>query len=384
MTPASEPRTLRVAILGVGLIGGSLGMALRSAAGNRSDADSTNAGSTNADKLVVVGLDEPDVLQRAIELGAIDKRAANPKHAVQDADVVFLAAPLSANVRLLSEIAPHLQPGAVVTDMGSVKTPIKHEAADRLPDSVTFVGGHPMAGSEKSGIGAANAFLFENATYVLCPGGADVPTALVRLIQSIGARILVLDADQHDRIAATTSHLPQLLAVALSGYAAHENEADDNVHRLAAGGFRDMTRVADSSFDLWAQILAANHGPVLDALAGFSADLQRLRNRLAAEEYKDVRSRFDNARTFRESVPKSTKGFLRPLADVFVSAADRPGALNSITRVLFENDLNIKDIELLKLREGTGGTFRIGFDSDAEAERAIAVLVSDGHTAHTL
>jgi prephenate dehydrogenase len=376
-------QNLQISVLGVGLVGGSLGMAIRNIRSTNADAD------TGRCPYKVVGFDSVGVLERAIARGAIDQGAQTPGDAVRDADIVVLAAPLAANLGLMRQIKDHVKPGAIITDVGSVKVAIEDEAKRSLPDHVVFIGGHPMAGSERQGVESADPFLFENATYVLCPPDPFTyhPSQigpLISLLQLVGARILMLPSRKHDRIAATTSHVPQLVAVALAGYAATENELDENVHRLAAGGFRDMTRIASSPFGLWKEILSANHGAVLEALAGFSAQLLRVRNRLVEERFDDLQETFDQARVFRESVPKSTKGFLRPLSDVYISAADRPGALHSITRVLFENDLNIKDIELLKLREGTGGTFRVGFDSDIDASRAVDVLIADGHRAHIL
>lgn len=373
------PTPVRVAILGVGLIGGSLGLAIR-------DPDRT---SRVSGRHTVVGFDDRETMQRAMELGAIDVGSQSAPDAVAEADIVFLAAPISANLSLMTEIADALSETAIVTDVSSVKVASEAHAADVLPETVAYIGGHPMAGSEKTGVEHADRYLFENATYVLCPPlpARHHPSRfepLIQLLRDLGARLLMMPSAQHDRIAATISHLPQLLAVALSGFAATENEADDRVHKLAAGGFRDMTRIASSPFDLWNEILLANHGPVLDALAGFSAQFQRIRNRLIEEGMQELRAEFDAARSFRESVPLSSKGFLRPLSDVYIGAADRPGALHSITTVLYTNHLNIKDIELLKLREGTGGTFRVGFDTDGDADRAVEVLLKDGHRAHRL
>lgn len=364
----------RIAILGVGLIGGSLGLAWKK---ERPDLD-------------IVGFDDPAVLERAAARGAIDVKAASPVAAVEDADLVVLATPIRSILRLLEAIAPALKPGAVVTDVGSVKRPIMAHAAEVLPAQNPFVGGHPMAGSERGGIESADAFLFENATYVLCPpapageAGLAAFEPLLALVRSTGARLLVLDAERHDEIAATVSHLPQLLAVTLMNVAAERNAADDAFLRLAAGGFRDMTRIASSPFEPWHDILLANGGPILDALAGFATALQRVRNRLAEDDLEALGEAFERARSTRDTIPKNTKGFLQPLADVYVYAEDRPGELLSIARVLAEAEINIKDIELLKIREGTGGAFRMGFSGEETADRARDALQRAGYTAYRL
>lgn len=361
-----------IAIIGVGLIGGSLGIAWKK---RRSD-------------VRIVGFDHPRVLTTAVKRGAIDAGASSAADAVREADIIVLAAPLRVIVSTLDDIAPHLKPGAVVTDVGSVKRPVVDHALDVLPGHVRFIGGHPMAGSERRGVEHADALLFENATYVLCPADGmalqDEQPAFVQLIRSTGARLLMLDADRHDAIAATVSHLPQFLAVALMNYAADRNASDDAFLQLAAGGFRDMTRIASSPFDVWRDIFTANGGPVLDALAGFIALLQRLRTRMANDDFPALEEAFETARSARDSIPRDTKGFLHPLADVYVYAEDRPGELLSIARILHDASLNIKDIELLKIREGTGGAFRIGFSNPNVAEAAVEALTSARYTAYRL
>jgi len=363
----------RIAIIGVGLIGGSLGLVWKK---QRRD-------------LHVTGFDNAHVLKSAQLRGAIDEQAATLEDAVADADLVVLATPLRSIVTSLESIGPHLKDGAIVTDVGSVKGPVLAHAAAVLPEHVVFVGGHPMAGSERYGIEHADAFLFENATYVLClpcdaAGFTERHPRFIELLQATGARLLVLDPERHDAIAATISHLPQLLAITLMNYAAERNNDDDSFLKLAAGGFRDMTRIAASPFSVWRDILLANTGPILDVLAGFVSELQRLRNRIGAEELDDIESVFQSAWSSRESIPRDTKGFLHPLADVYVYAEDRPGELLTITRILHEESLNIKDIELLKIREGTGGAFRIGFSDSDSAENAVASLTNTGFTAYRL
>lgn len=366
----------RVALIGLGLIGGSLGLAWKK---SRPD-------------LHITGFDAPEVLETAVRRGAIDK--AYPEDlatSVREADVVILAVPITSILSLMRDVAPHLKPGAIVTDVGSVKAPIVRHAQEVLPQGITFIGGHPMAGAERGGIDNADPFLFESATYVLCPSHGNAPASLqsdhpdfVDLIRQTGARLLALEPERHDRIASVVSHLPQLLAVTLMNLAAEHNAADDAFLRLAAGGFRDMTRIASSPFDIWRDILIANEGYILDALGGFATALQKMRNRLIEEDLGSLRDRFDAARTLRDTIPKNTKGFLYPLADAYVYAEDRPGELLAITRTLVEAGINIKDIELLKIREGTGGAFRLSFSDEPAADAAVAALRAAGFTAYRL
>ena len=351
----------RIAIIGTGLIGGSLGLALKRA----------------RPELHIVGADAPDVLARAIIAGAIDDGEDVIEEAVRDADLIVIATPLSASLGVLKQVAGSARPGSVITDVGSVKWPIVDLAREIVPAELTFVGGHPMAGAAAGGIEHADPMLFENAVYALCPPGGELPDAFkptLELLEAIGARILVIDPDAHDRAAAAVSHLPQLMAVLLV-QTAHEAGGDaDLVRTLGAGGFRDMTRIAESSFDIWQGILAANHGHVLDTLAGMSAAIQRLRNRLIEEDYDEIRQVFDAAAERRRAIPRDMRGFLHPLHNIIVQAEDKPGVLQRLTTTLGESDINIKDIELLKIREGTGGAFRLGFQLHEEADAAIQLL----------
>jgi prephenate dehydrogenase len=367
------PHPLRtVAIIGTGLIGGSLGLALRA---RRPD-------------LRIVGYDEAsEEARRAEEGGAIHTAIPSLAEAVADADLVVLAPPLAAALQLLEALPPLLRPGTLVTDVGSVKRPIVDHARRVLPSGIPFCGGHPMAGAERGGVAHADALLFENATWVLCPPDAlagdegafrETFAPLIGVVEATGARPLLLDAERHDRVAAAVSHLPQLLSVALVNEAAQTDEA---ARVLAAGGFRDMTRIASSPFALWHEILTANHGPVLDVLARFADRLQRLRYAVAAEDWDALTEAFGAARATRDTIPPRTKGFLRPLAEITVRAEDTPGALLGITRALAEAGVNVKDIELLRVREGADGVFRLGFEDEPDVERALAALAEAGFDA---
>ena len=365
----------RVAIIGVGLIGGSLGLVWKK----------------QAPDVRIAGFDEPATLERAMEIGALDEAAASVEEAVSGADVIVLATPVQAVFRLLEQIAPHVRPGAMVTDTGSVKGPVAACAAQALPSNVSFVGGHPMAGSERRGIDQADELLFESAAWVLCPPDGMDAAALERehdsflaLVEATGARVLMLPPSRHDRIAAFVSHLPQLLAVALMNHVAGENGEDEAFLQLAAGGFRDMTRIASSPFDVWSDIMSTNDARILEALDSFAARMETLRGEIARGDLQTVQERFREARSTRETIPRNTKGFLHPLADVYVYAKDDPGELFSITKILYEASLNIGDIELLKIREGTGGAFRMGFAEDASATAAARTLNQAGYTAWRL
>ena len=355
---------MKIAIIGLGVIGGSLGLAFKQ----------------NNPRSTIVGFDSPAVVRRAKRRKAIDTYAPTLRNAVADAEIVFVCTPVQSILKLLPEISRFIPPQTIVTDVGSVKSVIQSCAEKYFFSHGIFIGGHPMAGSEGSGIEYADGLLFQNAVYVLCPfrksGKRILP--LVNLLKSIGARILTMDAREHDRVAAAISHLPQLIAVSLMDQTARKNMRNPAFLQLAAGGFRDMTRIASSPFHVWKDILSNNRGEARQALGEFEKLLRQFRKELLQSSLSDVSRRFIRAKSFRDSIPKNSKGFLHSLHDLFVWVDDKPGTLAKMTAALFRSGININDIELLKVREGQGGTFRLSFESADTARDASRVLRSEG------
>lgn len=237
-----------------------------------------------------------------------------------------------------------------------------------------------MAGVELSGVDAAHPLLFENAVYVLSPMKSN-PAGMLRqfadFLKELGARVVLLDPKTHDEVASVVSHLPQLTAVALTNVAGKEHRSGRRHLRLAAGGFRDLTRIASSRPEMWKDILEFNRDEIDKSVVLMIRELQRYRTYLRKRS-KDLPEKFRLARKIRDSIPKSMKGFLHPLAELYVFVKDKPGMMAKMTSVLAKADINIKDIELVKVREGRGGTFRLAFESKEISARAIVILKRSG------
>lgn len=357
----------KITIVGVGLIGGSLGLAIKQCYPGIS----------------VIGVDrEESVIRRAQERGAIDQGYTDLASGVRDADLIFLATPVRVILQLLPALRSSIAPHALVTDVGSTKARICTIAEEVLPRR--FIGGHPMTGSERQGIEAADPLLFENALYVLTPVSVS-PERLERLrefLEGIGARLLFLEPERHDRIVAYVSHLPQLLAVALTHTVAQQNRQDALYATLAAGGFRDMTRIAASPYEIWHDIIYENALHIERALGDLMEQLNVLKEHVQAHAPAGLASRFRQAADFRNAIPRTSKGFLKPLHRVAVSAPDRPGVLAHFATAIAHAGINIKDIELLKVRENVGGTFHLYFESIKDAERATHILCAAGYQSH--
>ncbi len=261
----------RIAIVGLGLVGGSWALALKR---RRIRAER-------------VGCDRPSVLKRAVARGAIDRGAMSLAVAVRDADLVILATPVGTILRQLAELKAWVSPQALVTDVGSTKRRICERARAALRTGPLFLGGHPLAGRECSGFEHAEASLFDGATYVLSPlEPSDLRDprvkAFQRLIRGIGARPYIADPAAHDRAVAFLSHLPQLVSTGLASLAVEKSASGGLPLELAASGFRDMTRLAGSPYSLWRDICRTNIQNIEVALDGLISELKAMRRHLTA------------------------------------------------------------------------------------------------------
>jgi prephenate dehydrogenase len=281
----TEPPFRRVAIAGVGLLGGSLGAALRRAFPG----------------VHVRGIGRSGArLELAVARGAVDDFRLEGAGGLADRDLVVLATPIEQILARLDSLGPDLAPGAVVTDLGSTKRAICARAAAALPSSVTFVGGHPLAGKEVTGVEHSDPDLFAGAPWVLCPaeqpaeaGAAPELDRLRAVVEAVGARPIVCAPAAHDAAVGWISHLPQLLSTTLAGTLPDSGIPLDELLDLAGSGFRDMVRLAGSSFDVWRGILETNADEVDRALAAVVAQLEETRRDLRAG---GLEARFDRAR----------------------------------------------------------------------------------------
>lgn len=275
------------AIIGLGLIGGSLGLALR-----RQGLVGT-----------VVGYDQdPVTCQIAKDRGAVDEILSGLP-GIATADLVVLCTPVSTTLALLPGVARYAVPRSLIIDTGSTKTGIMQQAAHHFPpgDPRTFIGGHPLAGSEKNGINAARPDLFQQAVFALVPTGGEssVPAPMLKLLEAIGCRPVLLEAAEHDRAVALISHLPHLVASCLAATAQTGGEKE-LLHSLAAGGWRDTTRVARGRCDLWADILLSNTDYLLPALNILQQQLVTVKKMLLQRKKQPLQNYLEQAKTFLE------------------------------------------------------------------------------------
>jgi len=277
----------RVTIVGLGLMGGSLGLALMDDEACREVTGVARRGET---------------LRRATERGAIHWGTLDLVEGVKEADLVILATPVRTIIDLLGRIGPHLKEGAIVMDLGSTKTAVARAMA-ALPSGLQPVGGHPMCGRERAGIEAAEPDLYRGATFVLTPLERTSGKALSLaqdLVEAVGARPLILDPETHDSLVATTSHLPYLLAVALMDTLGEVGARDRRVYRLAASGFRDTSRLASSEVTMMLDILLTNGSQICQKADLFCRSLALLLSALQDEDEEILRQILAGAKRQRE------------------------------------------------------------------------------------
>lgn len=351
----------KLAIIGLGLIGASLAKSIKN----------------NLPKIKIAGFDYPEVLDTAIKEKTIDERLPNYESAL-DFDIIFLALPIEQSLKVFEELSPQLKVGQTISDLCSVKGIFSDKWA-KINSKGEYIGVHPMAGKEKGGYENSDSLLFENATFIISKQSENYSSLhdYTSLIKSIGARITFLDPHLHDEIVSKVSHLPQLLAILLVNQASTNKKGIQFID-FAAGGFRDMTRIASSDFNIWKSILKYNKLEILNSLNSFQNDLDEVKKLIAGDKSDSLGNLFDKARLMRDETPINSKGFLDPLFDITVFMKDEPGMISKISTILFVNHINIKDIELLKIREGTGGNFKLYFDSKSTAEKAKIVLEGIG------
>lgn len=287
----SEPLFRRLAILGAGLIGGSIARAARERGGVAAE---------------VVAGDKPDIVARVRELGFADRAESDLAEAVRGADAVVLAVPVGAVREVMARIAPALAPGAIVTDTGSTKGSVIRDAVPLLPQGVHFIPGHPMAGTEFSGPDAGFSTLFEGRYVILTPTPDADPAAAARVEEMwrrLGAEVERMDAATHDKVVAIVSHLPHLIAFTICGTADDlAEESRESVLKFAASGFRDFTRIAASDVDMWRDVFLNNREAVLEMLARFTEDAQAFGRAIRWGEEGFIEDRIRRGRKVRRGL----------------------------------------------------------------------------------
>lgn len=351
----------KIGFIGLGLIGGSIAKAIKK----------------KYPTVTMLAYDaNKSMLTASLEEGIIDEEACNINEAFSDCDMIFLCAPVSVNNENLKLLKPYLNSDTLVTDVGSVKTPI-HETAQALGLTSQFIGGHPMAGSEKSGFTNANAMILENAYYILTPS-EDVPDALVQaykeLVLAMNAIPLILTCKEHDYVTAAISHVPHLVAAALVNLVHDNDTASETMKQVAAGGFKDITRIASSSPEMWEAICMANSSNIVTLLDDYIAKLQTIRDALHVKQEGFTRQLFTESKEYRDSFVDQPRGPIKKVFSCYVDIPDESGSLAMTAMFLAKHDISIKNIGIIHNREFEEGVLQVEFYEQKALDDAVKLL----------
>jgi prephenate dehydrogenase len=359
----------------LGLIGGSVARAIR-----EKQPEATiiayNRSAASLDEAVTDGVVNKAVYQSDLDNGGIKEFAV--------CDYIFLCAPVQKNEEFLEMLKPVISSTCIVTDVGSVKTGI-HMAAKRLDMEKNFIGAHPMAGSERVGYSNSKSSILQNAYYILTPT-ETVPAEKVQeykeLIENFGSIALVLDYAQHDYIVAAISHLPHVIAASLVNLVKDSDSKEGIMRLVAAGGFKDITRIASSSADMWEQICMTNTDNIRKLLNDYISSLQTIDTSLEGHKGDDIHRLFDTAREYRDSFTTVGSGPIKVNYRLFVDINDEPGALATIATLLATRGISIKNIGIIHNSEYQGGNMRIEFYTQEELDHAGRILEDKRYTIH--
>ena len=351
----------KVGFIGLGLIGGSIAKAIRQ----------------YHPTYEIVAFDKnKETLALATQESVIDVAATTIDDNFRNCSYIFLCAPVSYNTAYLKQVSKYLGKGCILTDVGSVKTNIHDEVA-ALGLGSHFIGGHPMAGSEKSGYPNSKAMLIENAYFVLTPCAETKQENLDRyaaFVQQLGAIPVILEAHQHDYITGTISHLPHIIAASLVNFVRDNDTKEELMKNLAAGGFKDITRIASSSPTMWQHICVKNKENISQILANYIETLQQAKALVDQGDEQGLYQLFDTSRNYRNSLPSTSAGPIKKTFAVYCDIIDEAGGIATIATILASNNLNIKNIGIVHNREFEEGVLRIEFYDENSSNKAALLL----------
>lgn len=349
----------RIFIIGLGLIGGSLALCIKK---EHPEAE-------------IIGYDVfEEQCRLASMLTVIDRKAETIQEGAQDADLILIATPVNETQNIIEILAnTPLKDNVIISDTGSTKEKTVKKASILKDKGVTFIGGHPMAGSHKSGVTAARVILFENAFYLLTPDH-DTDMEKVEILKAwlkgTKARFLILSPNEHDYLTGVISHFPHVIAASLVHQAEQTSREQKLITRLAAGGFRDVTRIASSSPAMWRDILLNNKEVLLSLLERWQGEMEKVMDMLKNSDGDEIFQYFSQAKQFRDEMPVKEKGAIPAFYDLFVDIPDYPGSISEVTGYLAKERISLTNIRIRETREEVYGVLVISFQTEEDRERA--------------
>ena len=359
----------KIGFIGLGLIGGSIALKLKE---------------NNPSVSIIATAGRESTIQTAYGMKLIDNSEKLPLTAFAECDYIFLCAPTQLNLQYLKELKEIVSPRTMITDVGSTKSEI-HEAVNALGLQRQFIGGHPMTGSEKTGIENARAHLLENAYYIMTPTDLtpySVITEFYEFIRSLGALPLQLDYKQHDYAVGAISHLPHMISFTLTNMVQEIDDPKETMKTVSAGSFRDMTRVAASSPIMWENICESNRDAILDLMDKYMERFANLRAMVAGKDQKAMMDYFGAAKEYRDSLAVPGSKVRKAYFEIYVDLLDEAGGIAIIASLLAFAGINLKNIGIVNNREFAEGVLRIEFYDQKSLDKATEILKARNYTIH--
>ncbi len=359
----------KVGIIGLGLIGGSIAKCLKNRLGVKT--------------IAALNRNE-DVLKDAYNEGVIDQYSTDDCSIFTGCDIVFICTPVSLITSYCEKLIPFIEKNCIITDVGSTKGKL-YDNMKPFVNNFIYIGGHPMTGSEKSRYSASKEHLFENAYYILAPA-ENVSGEYVEFFKGItikmGAIPVIVSPYEHDYITASISHVPQIIASALCNNVKKLDTPKEYMHQLAAGGFKDITRIASSNADMWESICFENKEQILNVLSSLEEVVSTLKTALLNNDSSSVYNYFDEAHKYRDSFSNVTPGSFVKRYEISIDVLDKPGSIAIITVLLSSNNINIKNMSIVNNRERENGVLNVSFDSEEQRAKSIELLQSMNYEVH--
>lgn len=361
----------KILIAGLGLIGGSIAKSIKRTNGS-----------------YIIGFDKnEEALNYAINEGIIDEIATDITSAVKQIDIFVIATPISVTINILKQINEiELENEIIVTDVSSVKGSVLETAKSLTNDKIIFIGGHPMAGSHKTGIFASKEHLFENAIYVLTPTINCKEKHIDRLKEALKgtkSNFIILEPEEHDEMTSVISHFPHLIAASLVHQARKWEQVHEYLPELAAGGFRDITRIASSSPTMWQDIFQHNGTKISRLLQDWIYEMVTLKEFLDKNSKEEMIDYLEKAKQYRDGLgTQRTRGALPSYYDIYVDIKDEPGAIASVVQLLANAEISIRNIRILEIREHITGALRLTVTTLEEQAKAVELLKENDYTVY--
>ncbi|MBR5510164.1 MAG: prephenate dehydrogenase [Lachnospiraceae bacterium] len=352
---------MKIGFIGLGLIGGSIARAIRYF---YPDAEIIASSRTRA------------TLEQAVTDGVIDRIQDTVDEAFADCKYIFLCAPVSNNAEYLEQLKSIIRPSCIITDVGSTKCDI-HAKVTELGLEANFIGGHPMAGSEKTGYANSKRILIENAYYIITPSSQVPEEEVARyrdFVESLKALPLVLDYRTHDYVTAGISHLPHIIASSLVNLVKDSDTQDGIMKLVAAGGFKDITRIASSSPEMWEQICMTNRENISSILNDYIASLTHIKQQLDEAQSGAIYHLFETSRDYRNSLPVKGNGPIQRIYEIYCDMVDEAGGIATLATILASNQINLKNIGIVHSREFIEAVLRIEFYDEYAMKHAAEIL----------